>query len=63
MQQEKPFSELDSIALIESMINKAKNQFSDNGHLYLLWGWVIFICSAGQFILMNVATVQQLSGP
>ncbi|HZG24212.1 MAG TPA: hypothetical protein VEZ17_06500 [Chitinophagaceae bacterium] len=59
MQQEKPFSELDSIALIESMINKAKNQFSDNGHLYLLWGWVIFICSAGQFILMNVATVQQ----
>ena len=54
MQQEKPFSELESIALIESMINKARNQFSEGGHLYLLWGWVIFICSVGQFVLFNV---------
>lgn len=54
MQQEKPFSELESIALIESMINKARNRFSEGGHLYLLWGWVIFVCSVGQFILMNV---------
>jgi hypothetical protein len=38
-----------SLKLIESMINKAKNRFSENGHLYLLWGWVVLICSAGHF--------------
>jgi hypothetical protein len=36
------------------MINTAKNQFSENGFLYLLWGWVVFICSIGHFILLNV---------
>lgn len=54
MQTEKPFSELQSLQLIESMINRAKNQFSENGHLYLLWGWVILICSIGQFILSEI---------
>src|SRR5215212_1704024 len=43
----------ESLVLIESMINKAKNQFSENGHLYLLWGWAVFICSIAQFILLN----------
>jgi hypothetical protein len=38
-----------SLKLIESMINKAKNRFSENGHLYLLWGWVVLICSVGHF--------------
>lgn len=38
-------SRQESMALIESMIKKAKNQFSENGHLYLVWGWVVFFCS------------------
>ena len=38
-----------SLMLIESMIRTAKNRFSDNGHLYLLWGWVVLICSVGHF--------------
>ena len=38
-----------SLMLIESMIKTAKNRFSDNGHLYLLWGWVVLICSVGHF--------------
>lgn len=38
-------SSAESLAVIEAMINKAKNQFSENGHLYLLWGWVVFFCS------------------
>ena len=36
------------------MINKAKNRFGENGHLYLLWGWAVLICSLAQFILINV---------
>ena len=43
-----------SLQLITNMINKAKNRFGENGHLYLLWGWAVLICSLAQFILINV---------
>jgi len=36
---------LQSLQLIESMINKAKNNFADNGFLYLLWGYTICFCA------------------
>ena len=55
--QEENISGKESLAIIESMINKAKNQFSENGHLYLLWGWAVFVCSIAQFILMNYVCV------
>jgi FtsH-binding integral membrane protein len=48
------FSPQQSLAVIQSMIETAKNQFSENGHLYLLWGWLVFICSVAQFILLSV---------
>lgn len=41
----------ESLAIIEAMIKKAKNQFSEDGSLYLLWGWVILFCSLGHFAL------------
>ncbi|MGQ0737704.1 MAG: hypothetical protein ACT4OJ_01470 [Bacteroidota bacterium] len=50
---EESFSPQDSLRVIQSMIEKAKNQFSENGHLYLLWGWVVFACSIVQFILLK----------
>jgi uncharacterized membrane protein len=53
-----PMTGQESLALIESMINRAKNAFSENGHLYILWGWVIFICSVGQYTLQTWAKVQ-----
>jgi hypothetical protein len=43
-----------NLLLIESMINRAKNRFSENGHLYLLWGWAVFFLSIGHFLLLNV---------
>ncbi len=51
MDQEQFSSPQDSLQLIESMINKAQNRFNENGHLYLLWGWVIFVCSISHFIV------------
>ena len=57
MQQEN-FSPEQSLQLIDSMINKAKNQFSENGLLYLLWGWVIFVCAVGHFILLQLDIVE-----
>lgn len=49
--QEENLSGKDSLELIRSMINKARNQFGENGHLYLLWGWVVLVCSIAQFVL------------
>jgi hypothetical protein len=34
-------SEQDSLAIIDSIINKARNQFTEYGHLYLLCGWIL----------------------
>ncbi|HEY0680320.1 MAG TPA: hypothetical protein VGD17_18685 [Chitinophagaceae bacterium] len=47
------FSPQQSLAVIQSMIDTARNKFSENGHLYLLWGWVVFFCSIAQFVLLN----------
>lgn len=46
-------SEKESMELITSMINKAKNRFSERGYLYLLWGWVILVCCIAQFVLLH----------
>jgi hypothetical protein len=51
---EENFSPQESLQAIHAMIEKAKNHFSENGHLYLVWGWVVFICSVSQFILMQL---------
>jgi hypothetical protein len=50
---EEKFSPEESLQAIHAMIEKAKDHFSENGHLYLLWGWVVFMCSVVQFILMQ----------
>jgi hypothetical protein len=42
-----------SLLLIESMINRAKDKFAEDGSMYLLWGWVVFVCSLTQFVLMH----------
>lgn len=56
---EEKFSPEQSLQLIGSMINKAKGRFSENGHLYLLWGWAVLICTVAQFILMNYVKLEQ----
>ena len=53
MDKDANFTHIESLPLIQAMINKAKDQFSENGHLYLLWGWVILVCSIGHFILIK----------
>lgn len=50
---EEEFNPQQSLELIESMINRAKDKFAEDGFGYLLWGWVVFICSITQFILLH----------
>jgi hypothetical protein len=50
VEKETGLSHLEGLEIIQSMINRAKDKFSENGHLYLLWGWVVFFCSILQFL-------------
>lgn len=59
MASEEDFTHTDSLAVIQAMINKAKDQFSENGHLYLIWGWMILVCSVGHFILIKFFVYQK----
>jgi len=54
MDQQNELSAQSSLVLIESMINKAQNRFSENGTLYLIWGWVVFICALGQYLMLKL---------
>lgn len=53
MSNEAGFSQEESLEIIHSMINKAKNRFSENGYLYLWWGWTVLGCALAQFILLH----------
>src|SRR6266700_3173502 len=53
MQDEQEITQQESLAIIQSMINKAKSRFSENGHLYLFWGWLVLICNVSQFVLLH----------
>ncbi len=56
---ENDFSPQQSLQLIESMINRAKDKFAEDGFLYLIWGWLVFICSLVQFTLLHIFQYQQ----
>lgn len=61
MEKEPEFTHTESLTVIQAMINKAKGQFSENGHLYLVWGWVILVCSIGHFVLIRFLDYQYAS--
>ena len=55
---ENDFSPQQSLQLIESMINRAKDKYAEDGLMYLIWGWLVFGCSLLQFLLMHVFQYQ-----
>lgn len=57
-ENEKVMTESESLSIISSMINLAKNKFSENGHLYLLWGWTVFACSIAHFLCIKFQWIQ-----
>ena len=61
MEKEPEFTHTESLTVIQAMINKAKGQFSENGHLYLVWGWVILVCSIGHFVPIRFLDYQYAS--
>ena len=61
MISDQDFTHIESLKVIQAMINKAKDQFSENGHLYLVWGWAILICSIAHFVLIRFFDYQYAS--
>lgn len=57
-ENEKVMTESESLSIISSMINLAKNKFSENGQLYLLWGWTVFACSIAHFLCIKFQWIQ-----
>lgn len=48
------FSPKDSLQLIQSMIDKTRQDISDNGIYFLVWGWLTFLACSAQFILKHI---------
>lgn len=53
------FSAEQSLQVIRSMINKTKQEMSDNGIYFLVWGWITFIACTGQFVLKHIMKYEQ----
>lgn len=51
MQNKNEFTPEESLQLIQSMIDKTKNRYSDNSFYFLFWGWLVFACCIVEFIL------------
>lgn len=51
--KEKEMSSEESLRVIQQMIHTAKRDFEDDSFHYLLWGWLVFAASLGQFILFK----------
>jgi hypothetical protein len=41
----------EALKIIEEMISKTKNDISEKGTYYLLWGWMVFAAAIGHFLL------------
>ncbi len=53
MEQEKKLSQQESFEVISRMIRTAQNDIHDQSFYYLIWGWLVFFASSGQFLLMQ----------
>ena len=56
---EESFSPEQSIKVIQSMIEKTKQNLQENSFFFLLWGWLVFITAMLHFILMKFTDFQQ----
>ena len=59
MENNQKFSAEQSLQLIQSMIEKAKQDVANNSFYFLLWGWLIFIAALLNFVLMKFTDFEQ----
>lgn len=54
MENDKPLSETESLELIRSMIHRTQGTLQDNGFYFLLWGWLVFVASTSQYVMLKM---------
>lgn len=54
MENEKQFSESESMMVIQRMIATAKNELIDDSFYFMFWGWIVFAASLGHYLLWQV---------
>lgn len=54
METEKIINEKESLQIIHEMIAAAQNNIKADAFIFLLWGWLVFIASTTQFILIKI---------
>lgn len=52
--EEKQLTQEESLRIIHEMISAAKNDVKADAFIFLLWGWLVFVASIAQFILINM---------
>lgn len=50
--EEKQLTQEESLRIIHEMISAAKNDVKADAFIFLLWGWLVFVASIAQFILI-----------
>jgi hypothetical protein len=54
MEDKENFNPEQSLALINTMINKAQNKLQENGFLFIFWGWLVFLVATAFYILVKM---------
>jgi nucleoside permease NupC len=54
---EKEIHPHESLHIIQSMINTAKNKLADDGFLLIFWGWLVFVSALVNYILFSLNIV------
>ena len=52
--EEKEINPAESLAIINNMINTAKNKLADDGFYFIFWGWLVAICSIAHYITIKM---------
>jgi hypothetical protein len=53
MQQQETFKPEESLALINTMINTAKNRLADDGFYFIFWGWLVMASAMINYIAVK----------
>lgn len=52
--EEKHISPSESLAIIQEMVEKTKQHYSDDSFYFILWGWLTFSAALGHYLLLPV---------
>lgn len=52
--EEKNINEQESLAIIQQMIDKSKQQLIDRSKFFFLWGFAVLICAVAQYVMIKM---------